>query len=259
MPQVGWKCPFSGENKTFDECIECSRGEDHCEFTTEMLILMKWGVGGPIDPERPSVTRILTACLRQSVIASIFNFYVNPRRNWYSFRGQLAHAIVEGINQRDAWKEVTQERELDIRPEGSKKPDIIRLTGRVDKIRPRAGEITDYKTTVKVPRKEPYGKHADQINAYRWLWWLVAPCNTLRLQYIDMKQTKPVYVEPMDLDEVEDMLTAKARDYVNCMRTGTIPPGEYNKENWFCRYCDVVPICKGLNKIEAKLSSKRRK
>lgn len=244
MPQVGWLCVFNGEQKTYSECIECAKGPKHCEFTPEMLISMRRGLY-PRDPEYVSVTRVLGGCLRRSILDAFFDYRCSPRKNYFAFRGNLIHQVLADVRERDTWKEITQSRAIDI-GDG----EIINIWGTADKIVPSKGLIRDYKTTAMVPRGDTaYGHHAKQLNAYRWLWQPVLDLNVLRLQYIDMKRTKQIKVELEDLAEVERELIEKTRDYVLCVRTEVIPPGQPDSKNWECGYCDLKDVCIEINEL----------
>lgn len=255
MPQRGWLCVFSNEPKSFDECLTCSRTDQHCEFTPEMLSVMWRNAGNrKKDPNNPSVTAILKDCLRQVVIQDRFDYYVSPRKQFYAFRGNMIHQILEGTMKKDGWKEIYFSRELKL-PDGT----TVRLGGMVDKIVPEKLLIRDYKTTRRVPTQKSgsYGTHALQLNAYRWIWWPVFQAEKLRLQYLDMSETKSVKVELMDIKEIEEILSQKAFAYVKALKSPEIPEREYDAKNWLCRYCDVQNICKELKTKEDEHATKK--
>lgn len=247
MPQIGFKCVKTDENKSFDDCIDCSRSPDHCEFPPEMLIGIRRIVQPrSVNPMEPSITLLCRDCVRQSVIESNFDFYVSPRKLYPAFRGTMIHRVLEAITTKDSWTEQTHQKSLTL-DDGK----VILVSGRPDKIVPSQKLIRDYKTTVRVPTKdEPYGKHAEQLNGYRWLWCDLFEIDKLRLQYIDMRNTKQVKVPLMPVEQVEAYLKEQALVYVNCMLTNTVPLGEYNTKNWICRYCDVTDICQEITSWE---------
>lgn len=245
MSQVGWLCVFSGEKKTFEECITCSKSPQHCEFTPEMLVLMRKNMWGKRkNPNRPSVTQLTKDCLRQIVIQDRNDYWVSPRKNWYAFRGTLIHQVLEGSMPSDGWKEVYYSRELEL-SDGR----TIRIASKVDKVLLDKLLIRDYKTTRRLPTKKTgaYGKHELQLNIYRWIWWPIFHADKLRLQYIDMTGTKQVKVPLMDIEEVEEFLKQRALAYAIALESPDVPPKEYNSKNWECRYCDVQDICRQLN------------
>lgn len=245
MPQRGWLCVFSGEKKAFGECIECSKGPRHCEFPPEMLISMRKGLY-PRGPDYISITRAFADCLRQVVLEIFFDYWVSPRKNYYAFRGNLIHGMLAGIRERDAWKEITWSRPVEV--DGK----TVEVWGTVDKIVPRQRLIRDFKTTAAVPRgNEPYGHHAEQLNGYRWIWYpVLGDMDKLRLQYIDMRQTKQIKVPLMDLDKIEQKIKSWVREYTRVIESETIPPGKYDQKNWWCKYCDLVDVCKEIAELE---------
>lgn len=246
MPQAGWRCVFNDNKKEFSECIQCARSPDHCEFTPEMLISMRRGLY-PRDPEYISITRVFAMCTRQSVLEAFFEYWCSPRKNYYAFRGNLAHGVMAGIRERDAWKEITWSRELDV--DGEKIP----IWGTADKIVPSVGLIRDYKTTAMIPKSdEPYGKHGLQLNGYRWIWQPVLNLDKLRVQYIDMRGTKQIKVPLMDLDALEETMRDSVRLYINSIRTETIPPGAHDSSRWECRYCDLTDVCKEITELQGE-------
>lgn len=248
MPQIGWLCVFSGEQKSFRECLECSKSSSHCEMTPEMLSVMwRSSSTGRKNPENPAVTQIIKDCLRQVVIQDRYDYYVSPRKQFFAFRGNMIHQILEGTLAKDGWKELYHSREVEL-PNGR----VVKVGGRVDKLIPDKLLIRDYKTTRRIPTKKTgaYGKHELQLNVYRWIWWLIFQAEKLRIQYIDMSATKTVKVPLMDINEVEELIRQKTFAYVTALEAEDIPQGEYDPKNWVCRYCDVQDICKRLNKEE---------
>ena len=246
MPQKGWLCVFSGGEKTFNECIACSKTPSHCEFTPEMLASMRRGVSSSKkNPRNPSVTQILKECLRQVVIQDRYDYHLSPRRNWFLFRGNMIHQILEGSLIKDGWKELYQSREIDLGDDR-----VVEIGGKVDKLVMSKLLIRDYKTARRLPTKarSSYGTHDLQLNVYRWIWWPIFHADKLRLSYIDMSGTKQVKVELMDIDEVEETIRTKARAYVDALEGKDLPESVFDSKNWVCRYCDVKDICEKLNK-----------
>lgn len=248
MPQKGWLCVFSDEEKTFKECIDCSKSPSHCEFTPEMLAIMSGGTRRKKDPMRLSVTGLLSTCLRKVVIQNRFDYSVSPRRAWFLFRGNMIHQILEDSMPTDGWKEVYHYRNLQLEDDRT-----VRVGGKVDKIVMDQLLIRDYKTTARLPTKtrDKYGSHELQLNIYRWIWWPIFHAEKLRLQYIDMRGTKQVKVELIDIEEIEKLILDKATAYVQALESPDIPTKIFDSvNNWFCRYCDVADLCKKLVKEE---------
>lgn len=254
-PQVGWLCVFSGEEKTFSECIACSKTPQHCEFSPEMLIGMKRGISWRRrDPDNPSITVLggMKSCPRAVIIKDRFDYYTSPRRNWFLFRGNIIHGILEGVPVKEAWKELMNHRTL--RLSSGKE---IEIWGKVDKIVLDKKLIIDYKTTRRVPKSgKSYANHTFQLNAYRWIWWPIFQAEKLRIQYLDMSATVQVKIPLMDIDEIEDELRSYGDIYYDVVRAGGLPKGEYNSSVWVCRYCDVPDICKKQKEEEESGNTK---
>jgi len=255
-PQVGWKCDKDPDalegDKPFTECISCSKTDDHCGFTPEMLILMSRFSGShPLDPLRPSITQVMRECVRSTIIQAFFDYYVPLRKNWNTFRGNLVHQFMDGVHTSDSWNEISNERKLWL-------PDAkmeITITGKADKIIHTKKIIRDYKTTARIPSgDEPQGSHTLQLNGYRWLWWPVLQAEKLRIQYVDMRGTKQIKVPLMPLEEVEQHIVNQAETLVPCLLERTIPPGTFDPKNWKCRYCDISDICREVNELEGEVN-----
>ena len=256
MPQIGWLCVFTKEPKTVGECLECSKSESHCEFTPEMLALMSKGMRRkPKDPRRLSVTQLL-GCPRKMWIINHYNYRVSPRRAWFLLRGNMIHQVMQGAALTDGWKEIYKRKEIEL-IDGTH----AAVGGIADKIVIDKLLIRDYKTTAKLPTKmrSSYGTHNYQLNIYRWLWWDVFHAEKLRLQYMDMRGTKQVKVELMDIDEIEEFIRVKASDIVRVLEAGELPEDyEYNPKEWVYRYCDVSDICKDPSSGELYKSEKTK-
>lgn len=254
MALVGWKCVKDGSDKSFGDCIQCAMTDEHCEFTPEMLAYMARDSRRRKSIERISVTTLTKDCLRQIVIQDRYDYRMTPRRAFFLLRGNLMHAVLEGALTSDGWQEVTQRRTIEL-PDGRK----IVVEGRVDKLVIDKGLIRDYKTSIRLPSNTMTNQnHALQLNIYRWIWYPIFHATRLRLQYIDMAGTKQVKVDIMPIEEVEELIRRKAFDYVKALESESIPEDEYNKSQWWCRYCDVPDICKAINE-EAKVNGKTTK
>jgi hypothetical protein len=235
--------------------MECSKSDGHCEFTPEMFYLMQRGSHGKRDPMNPSVTALLSNCLRQVVIKERIDYRVSPRRSWYLLRGNMIHYLFEDTLPKDGWKELYHSRDLKL-SDGR----TVSVGGKVDKLVKDKLLIRDYKTTRRLPTRDrsDYGSHGLQLNIYRWIWWPIFHAEKLRLQYIDMGGTKQIKVDLMDIAEVETMIQTKADAYVAALESPKIPKGEFDPKNWACRYCDVQSDCKKINEEVSSVKEGQR-
>lgn len=260
MPQVGFVCEVDETEVSFDACRTCAKdGGKKIENTvchyTEVIDQLatanehRKGLG-------ISVT-MLTSCTRRSYLERKADWYVKPSQQYWSWRGQLVHLLLEGTDRRDAIRERRYEREV---PEHG-----VRLSGQVDLLYPARKLLVDYKTIRKLPN-EPKDGHVLQLNIYRWLLAkgreygnqvpVEIEVDNLGLMYFDMSGVRKFRAPLMDLDEIQDFVVQKTGEIQTAIQTDgqVLPPVLPKAERWLCRgYCNVKHLCE---KAEGKPVSK---
>ncbi len=164
--------------------------------------------------------------------------FVSPEQTYWSFRGQLAHSIVELAQTDSAVVEKTFRRDI----EG------ITIVGTPDVIYPDRGLVVDYKTTAMTPKKGPYPHHVLQVNIYRWLVQDYHRINRLEIVYLDMKGTARCEAPVMSLAEVEEFVIPRARLLKRGLEGGELPDQVGEEGRWQCwGYCEFShhPDCWG--------------
>ena len=222
---VGFRCQHKG-NVSFGECFSCAKSQRQpCHFSYPILFGMMRN--GQEKVEGIRVTSLLN-CLRKVVLERKHDFYVAPNELYWSFRGQLAHAIVENAQCDRAVVERRFHREI----EG------ITITGKPDVIYPEQALIVDYKTTAMVPKLGPYDHHVTQLNIYRWLVQDYFNVNHLEILYLDMKETKKLTAAIMPLKQVEEFIIPRAHELHAGLDGGDLPQKAEGAGLWQCwGYC----------------------
>ena len=99
MPVIGFDCPHKGK-VDFDFCLrDAATHNQPCQFSYPILK----GMVANESKERGGihVTSLLN-CLRKVVLDQRHDIYVQPERTYWTFRGQLAHSIVEKVQTEEA-------------------------------------------------------------------------------------------------------------------------------------------------------------
>lgn len=244
MPQIGFECINTGEKLSFDDCIACAteggKPRGGCHFTPEILIGIHRNIYEiPID--KLTVTKLIGET-RRAIITARYSYWVTPKKNFWAFRGTLAHQLIDGIARPGVLYEHRCRRTIRIDDTEHE------ITGRVDVLIPESpGYILDYKSCRMLPKGDkPLGNHELQVNIYRWLVTPQIRIDNLRIVYFDMGGVKRVTAQVMPLSEVEQFVVAQATAYLHAVRDDIIPAGKYDGRAWQCRYCDVADICKEL-------------
>jgi CRISPR/Cas system-associated exonuclease Cas4 (RecB family) len=222
---VGFKCQHRNEVR-FEECFSCALTQKQpCQFSYPILFGMMTGENEEVKGIR--VTSLLN-CPRKVILEKRHNIYVPPEQLYWSFRGRLAHAIVEYAQAKDAIVEQRYTREIEGMP----------ITGKPDVIYPEQALMVDYKTTAMVPKLGPYEHHTLQLNIYRWLVQEHYRVNHLEIVYLDMKNAKRYPVTTMSLNQVEEFIVPRARALSSALNGGELPPRTEGEGLWQCwGYC----------------------
>lgn len=247
MPKCGYICMVTEEKVTFEECLECSKSYSRCDFTPPMLRGMVYDAP---RSEGISITN-LSSCVRKLLLMGKERYWTKPQDDWYSFRGRLAHAIVENQHGND---NAIVEEEFGVEMAG------LWVIGHPDVVYPDQGLIVDYKSTTFVPKDgKHYGSHEAQLNCYRYLVEAGYFCpkgkprseayqrhieiGRLVLAYFDMKRPKRVEVEVWPLEKTENYIKERVAAIAEAYQYDELP--EPACEKWECDFCSVEEACKG--------------
>ncbi|MDI6813923.1 MAG: hypothetical protein QMC90_01920 [Dehalococcoidales bacterium] len=251
---VGFECQYKGK-VSFEDCFKCALSQRQpCQFSYPILSGMMRSEQEEVEGIR--VTSLLN-CLRKVVLERRHEIYVPPDQLYWSFRGRLAHAIVEYAQAEDAVVEERFTREIEGTP----------ITGKPDVIYPKQALLVDYKTTAMVPKLGPYDHHIRQLNIYRWLVQDHYRVSRLEMVYLDMKGTKRYPVATMPLKQVEEFIVPRVRMLRAALDGGDLPPQVEGDGLWQCwGYCSFShhPDCWGeagppeRNRRETKKESRKR-
>jgi len=247
MGVIGFKCIDSGEDVSFEKCIECALTyENKCNFTADMLK----GIVEEVTDTREGISvTMLIGCPRATYLIKNHDVYVSPEKLYWAFRGVLGHAVIERYK---ADPEAILEKRF-ARTLGG-----IKVTGRPDIIVPKKELIRDYKTTKEVPYyNRVYSNHEEQLNIYRWLVRKEHKIERLEVVYMDMKRTKIVALSPKKiwkLSDCEEYVSKRANILAKAFKDKATPsvPGEFPLY-WQCRdYCDTRDVCAGIYQEELR-------
>ncbi|MFH1486186.1 MAG: PD-(D/E)XK nuclease family protein [Chloroflexota bacterium] len=251
---VGFQCQHRHE-VTFEECFACALTQRQpCQFSYPILVGMMRTEHEEVEGIR--VTSLLN-CLRKVVLEKRLDVHVPPEQLYWSFRGRLAHAIVEYAQADGAIVEKRFTRQV----EG------IPITGKPDVIYAEQELMVDYKTTAAAPRLGPYDHHLMQLNIYRWLVQVHYRVSNLEIVYLDMKGAKRYSIPTIPLKKVEEFILPRAHLLHAALDGGSLPPQAEGEGLWQCwGYCPFShhPQCwdeKGppeRNRKETKSESKKR-
>ena len=245
MPIVGFKCAYTNEEISFDDCIKCALTyKNKCQFTPDILN----GIVSQVTDVRDaiSVTKII-GCQRLSYLVNNYDVYVSPAKLYWAFRGTLAHSIIEKYK---------IDPDCVVEQRFKKQIGDYTISGKPDIIIPKHGIIRDYKTTNSVPMyNRVYAHHEEQLNIYRWIVSDTYKIDRLEVVYMDMKQVKTCVVKNIwELSTCERMVTERVVSLADALKN-KIPP-EPPKEfpiYWQCKdYCDCNMICVDLFKRSIK-------
>lgn len=225
----------------FSKCAVCDKKYKECEYPPEILAGMN-----AVQEDRGesiSVTSLL-GCLRCIYLGRKEEFYAPPEDLYATFRGSIAHYVVQKHSLPDC---VVEKRFF-------KTIGGIKITGKPDLIVPSIGLLRDYKTCKEVPRSykggsQPYTNHNQQLQLYRWLVAEEFEIKKLDVVYMDMSQFKTCEVKRIWTDdEVEEFLLPRATVLRNAFQKGMIPKvHEEYPTYWQCGgYCSVSKQCSKL-------------
>jgi len=251
---VGFQCQHRHE-VSFEQCFACAQTQRQpCQFSYPILFGMMRTEHEEVEGIR--VTSLLN-CLRKVVLEKRLEVHVPPENLYWSFRGRLAHAIVEYAQSDGAVVETRFTRVV----EG------IPITGKPDVIYPQQALMVDYKTTAMVPRLGPYDHHVMQLNIYRWLVQGHYRVSRLEILYLDMKTTRRCQIPTMPLKQVEEFILPRAHLLHSALDGGELPPQAQGDGLWQCwGYCPFSyhPLCWGekgppeRKRKESKAVSRKR-
>lgn len=231
--------------QTVNDCLKCAAsGDPPCEFTLSMLLSML--SSGPRDGIH--VTSIIS-CPRQSILKRSIDYTVDPKMQWYSFRGSFLHLVLE----KSATKEdfppdiqaimaenpaVTSELHVQLQVGNSI------LVGTIDEYIESLGIIRDYKSSSKIPTwNRPYRNHQDQINIYiTMLEAAKKKVNKAQVVYFDMNTSKKIDCEIYPKADRVNLI--KSRMALFTQSEKDIMQSVTDRE-WACAYCppEVVTEC----------------
>jgi hypothetical protein len=272
VPQQGFHCIVDFEDVSFEACIECAATRGRCQLTASLLRGMaeqararnaadaealQAGTAGTADaagavdrddagrgmPIPPLSVTALTGCLRQAYLKTTEAFYQRPDQQYWSYRGTLAHLLVEGGAGPGVVAEQRFERQLRL-PTGR----LVTVTGQPDEIDPARRLLIDYKTTDRAPR-QPSPMHIAQLNVYRWL---VAPdhqIDRLGIVYLTMKGVQKAAVPIWPDGQVERFLYERVGPLAEAFAGGAWPA--MTEDRWLCSYCPVVAACERAAAVAA--------
>jgi hypothetical protein len=102
MPQVGWRDPSTGKEKSFDEWLaEAEAYGSALGYPFEVL----YGIQKQLDKgDRPSgvTVTMLNGCARATHLEKLVDFHTEVEENYPAFRGTLAHGLIEKFKPKGA-------------------------------------------------------------------------------------------------------------------------------------------------------------
>lgn len=265
MPLTSLICDYSERPVPFKGCLKCSAsGKNPCAFTYALI-------KGILDEQQDrgdsiSCTALLspTRCV---YLERRVDYAAKPSQLYWSFRGQIAHKIVEGAGE--------DENVLRERREYRRTIEGIEVSGKFDELLLKQGILRDYKTCKKVPRYDtPYSNHSEQLNVLRWilaepddeffvddfvdsLFERDDPVDVKQLEciYLDMEQPKKCQAKMWSLDKAEEFVQVRAKALREAFDTGVCPPySTITKDDlWKCAgFCQTVQACHELHVEELR-------
>lgn len=220
MTQIGWRDPATGKEAPFEEWLaEAEAYGTALDYPYEVLRGLHKDMTQKNRPDSISVTQIL-GCARAVTLEKQHEYYAEPTSNFITWRGTLAHAMLEANKPEDA----VVERRLWRVYKG------VPISGQIDSVRvtgiPNAGEflnawldwtdaayaaeiaeqpipeapalpegarflIRDWKTKNELPSYNYAApSHQKQGNLYRWLLRIPSEIVDIEFVYIAMQGVK---------------------------------------------------------------------
>jgi hypothetical protein len=229
---IGINCPFLGK-VSLEECLACAtRHENKCETPSEVIrgiLAVQEERGTMISPSA------LTGCIRKSFLKNTNDYYDSLDQLYWSFRGQLAHSLLEKYQEEGAVVEKRLTRTL---------ANGITISGKPDAYYPKLNLLRDWKTSRAVPKyNKPYDNHNLQVNMYRYILAkpdneAPVPIDEIKVTYLSMDATKTVPAMLMSDRELEDILLNGSEMLKDAFDNGVVPvvPKEYPNYP-LCKYC----------------------
>ena len=285
MSFAGFICEVDGKPRSPQDCLACAlKGSlPGCQFTPPIL-------RGIVQANLPrgytgwSVTQ-LTACPRKVRLRIEHPWHEKPSQLYYSWRGQIAHGIVEGAHGLD---QVLAEMRFSAEVDGtlvSGMPDVVYVAHR---------HLQDYKTTKEVPgpwyvytcpvcgkvmqegrwklargkRKtcphckayhtpkvvraaltqlppKPYSGHVAQVSVYRWL---------LHQNGVEVDTAEIVYLDMASVKRLPVTLWSLRRteEWIRSRLPALVAPdlpprlAKDDDDVWQCKCCPVSDLCRRL-------------
>lgn len=231
--------------QTVNDCLRCAAsGDPPCEFTLSMLLSMLAS-----EPREGIHVTSIISCPRQAILKKRVEYTVDPKMQWYAFRGSFLHLVLEtAANKEDFPKDIqdimlsnpTVTSELHVQLQVGESV----LVGTVDEYIESLGIIRDYKSSSKIPTwNRPYRNHQDQINIYiTMLEAAKKKVNKAQVVYFDMNTSKKIDCEIYAKPERVDLIKSRIALYVQSEKD--INQSVADRE-WACAYCppEVVTEC----------------
>lgn len=237
---------INDELVTFEEALELARaGETDLPFP-----FIKAVISGIVDrqskvpADQISVTDIVS-CHRQKYIMATEDYAEDPADLMFAFRGQLMHQLLAKYAQEEALVETRTSREYQGHMLYGTSDSIItaRNNGRY--------QLTDFKSTKKIPLYSPWKNHVCQVNLYAWLYELPYGDVDMSVIYFDLNggevaEKKLTKKNIWSEEEAEAYLDEKFIPLAKALETKTMPkyrdvPTEIT--SWACKYCPVYSNC----------------
>ncbi len=237
----GFHCPEGKGKLPFEECLKCAASHKNtCQFDYPILASMHQNLR---EEEGISVSSILN-CLRKAVLQVRNDVYLDPKELYYSFRGQLFHAVIAQAHEEGAIVEQRFEREI----------AGITLIGHPDVIYPKERKLVDYKSTRRIPKDDnPYANHGIQVNLYRYLAAPQYEIDKLEIVYFDMSEVKRIKVSIMSTPQLMGWLVPRLKKLKEALNGGKLPEKADSEGVWQCDgYCPFTKLCwpNGVPKAE---------
>lgn len=236
--EPAWLCEVNEAPISVRDCLTCARdrNEPTCPFNVAILkalaaanepdaaILGLRQVGYP-------VLRVssLTGCVRKAWYSLRSTRKLEtPSAHWARLRGTVFHAALENMGDGHVERRLTAflyDSEI-----------AAFITGRIDGYDPERQEITDYKTSRRLPQSVRPA-HRRQIHLYAWLLARngYGIPQSLRIIYISMAKIRSFDLPAPDegeLESLEQELLATVGQILD-----DEPPAAVPKAKWECKYC----------------------
>jgi CRISPR/Cas system-associated exonuclease Cas4 (RecB family) len=246
MPHIGWE--IDGEQFTINEAFTvCDLDMVFAGFPKAALVQM-------IDQDRkPEILSpsSATACPRQRILKSQYDYYLDPAKQWGATVGSAIHNHFEDDTE---WAEKHLSVEL---------PNGVTLAGTPDHYNPTQKRLVDYKTIASFqkfdpvtrkrgPRKLPDPKHIVQLQLYIYL--LRSYEQDVEEGFIwyvrqDREATRRLCpVQPWPNEHIENLALELSEPIRTWKETGELPEAYTPdmEESQMCRWCEVADTCAAL-------------